>query len=138
MIPMMPHMKGSSEEREWLHLLLAFGPLGRRRAGLQLRTKRGCPPVLCDLPGSPKSDSARWYILRNCTCRGHVSAPADAHGRHQRAVGPDEGVVTDHGAPLTKAIVVHGDRAGADVAPGTDVGVAEIGEMVGLGATPHP
>ena len=47
---------------------------------------------------------------------GHVGAPADAHRRHQRAVGADEGVGADHGAVLAVAVVVHRDRAGADVA----------------------
>ena len=43
----------------------------------------------------------------------------------------------DDRAMLAVAVVVHGDRAGADVAARPDVGIAQIGQMVGLGAAPH-
>ena len=59
------------------------------------------------------------------------------HRRHQRAVGADEGLGADHGPPLAVAVVVHGDGAGADVAGRADVGIAEIGQVVGLGAAAH-
>src|SRR6185312_5752116 len=37
---------------------------------------------------------------------------------------------------LPVAVVVHEDRAGADVAAGADLRIAEIGEVVGLRAPP--
>ena len=49
-------------------------------------------------------------------------------------VGADESVVFDHRAILVGAVVVAGDRAGADVDVAADRGVAKIGQVVGLRA----
>src|SRR5690348_1533913 len=59
---------------------------------------------------------------------------ADPHRCDQRSVGTDERAIADFGNELVDAVVVTGDGAGADVDPGADLGVAEIGEMVGLAA----
>ena len=91
MIPMMPHMRESSEEG-CLYFLLALGPFGSRRAGLQFRTKRRRPPLLCDLPGPAEGHGAGRHVLGNCTARRHVGAAADANRRHKRAVRADEEV----------------------------------------------
>ena len=39
---------------------------------------------------------------------------------------------------LLNAVVIAGDRAGADIGAGADVAVADIGEVVGLGAGAEP
>ena len=61
-------------------------------------------------------------------------AVADRDRRHQRRVRADEGARADLGAVLEDAVVVAGDGAGADVGAGADPRVADIGEVVGLGA----
>ena len=117
--------------------LLVFGPLGRRRAGLQLGTKRGSAPLLCDLARPAEGQGTGRDVLGDDAARRHVGAAADLHWRDQGAVGADERLRANHGAPLAVAIVVHGDRAGADVGGRADVGIAQIGQVVGLGAAAH-
>src|ERR1019366_1122074 len=66
--------------------------------------------------------------------RSDVSAIADADGCDQNGVTADEGVGADDGAVLVHAIVVAGDGAGADVGALADLGIAQVGEVIGLGA----
>ena len=61
-------------------------------------------------------------------------AVADRHRRDQHAVAADVHVVADHGAVLVGAVVVGGDAAGAVVDALADRRVAEVGQVVGLGA----
>jgi hypothetical protein len=67
-----------------------------------------------------------------------VPAPSVAprptrHRRDQLGVGADEGIVLDDRLELVGAVVVAGDRAGADVDAAADRRVADVGQMVGLG-----
>ena len=48
-------------------------------------------------------------------------------------VGADECVILDHGAELVGTVVVAGDGTGTDIDAAADRGVADVGEMVGLG-----
>src|SRR6187401_1224520 len=128
MIPMIPHMAR----------LLPLPPLGGCRACLELRTKRGSASFLCFLPGATERQGARRDVLGDHAACGDIGSLADADRRDQRAVGADEGLGADHRAVLAVAVVVHKDRAGADVARRADIGVAEIGEMARLGAAAHP
>src|SRR5258706_10330590 len=76
--------------------------------------------------------------------RGHVAgngrAGADRRSRanrdrcHQHAVGAHVRIVADDRPVLEGAVVVGDDRAGADVHAPAYVGVADIGEGIGLGA----
>jgi hypothetical protein len=59
---------------------------------------------------------------------------ADPHRRDQCGVGTDERAIADFGDELVDTVVVAGDGAGADVDVAANLGVAEIGEMVGLAA----
>ena len=65
-----------------------------------------------------------------------IAACADVDRRHQHRVAANRGVVFDDGAALGARFgaVVDGDRAGADVDPLADVGVADIAEVVHLRA----
>jgi hypothetical protein len=55
-------------------------------------------------------------------------------GRDQGGVAADEGAFADLGAVLGGAVVVAGDGAGPMLAPAPDHRVAEVGQVVGLGA----
>src|SRR5262249_15953638 len=44
----------------------------------------------------------------------------------------------DYRAVLVEAVVIAGDRAGADIGFGTYLRIAEIGEVIGLGAGTEP
>ena len=61
-------------------------------------------------------------------------AGADLDRRDQDAVAADVRVGADRRAVLVRAVVVGGDAAGAEVDALADVAVAEVGEVVGLGA----
>src|SRR5690606_19289524 len=68
---------------------------------------------------------------------GH-RAVAHLARRHEHGAAADEGVVADHGAVLVLAVVVGGDRAGADVRLAADAGVAAVTEVLGLRAGTDP
>ena len=61
-------------------------------------------------------------------------ALADAHRRPHDGVRADEGARADAGAVLVHAVVVGGDGAGADVHPLAHVGIAQVAEVMALGA----
>src|SRR4029077_13200400 len=52
----------------------------------------------------------------------------------QRRVRADEGVLANLGAVLGTAVVIAGDGASADIGVGADKSVADIAQMIGLGA----
>ena len=58
----------------------------------------------------------------------------DLDGRDQVDVGADEGLRADRRLVLLLAVIVAGDRAGADVDVLGDIGVADVGEVVDLRA----
>ena len=67
-----------------------------------------------------------------------IGAVADRDRRDQRGVRADKRALADDRAEFAEAVVVAGDRAGADIGPGADVAVAEIGEVTGLDAGAEP
>src|SRR5437016_12689396 len=69
---------------------------------------------------------------------GHVGAFADAEGRNQGGITANKGAVFDDGDVLIYAIVIAGNRARSYIYPITDLGVTQVGEMVGLGAPAQP
>ena len=78
----------------------------------------------------PSQEGRSGYRLGD---RGQAPG-ADLDRRHQCRVGTDEGAVADHRSVLVRAIVVAGNGAGAEVHPGPDIGVADVGEVIDLGA----
>src|SRR5512133_2110983 len=96
------------------------------------------PAFLRDLPRPPEGEGARGDGLGHDGARGHVRARADLDGRHEDRVGPDERAVPDAGLVLLLAVVVAGDGARADVRAGAHEGVADVGEVVRLGALAEP
>src|SRR5713101_3188725 len=61
-------------------------------------------------------------------------ALAHPHGRDKLCVGADRDVVLDDRAVLVRPVVVAGDRAGADIDVLSDLAVADVGKVIGLGA----
>ena len=72
--------------------------------------------------------------LRDGRAAADGGAVAERHRRHQHAVAADVHVGADHGAVLVGAVVVGGDAAGAEVDALAHRGVAQVGQVVGLGA----
>src|SRR6185437_14627814 len=59
---------------------------------------------------------------------------ADGDRRDQRRIRADESALADLGPVLGEAVVIAGDRSRADIRARADMRVAEISEMIGLGA----
>src|SRR5262249_35711520 len=74
------------------------------------------------------------YVVRDHRAGRDIGTVADADRRHQRCVRTYESTLADISAVFGHTIVVADDRAGAEVCAGTEPRVADIGEMVGLGA----
>ncbi len=92
------------------------------------------PALLNGLPGARERERVGRHVLGDDAARADIGALADRDRRDQGGVRADEGAGADLGAVLVEAVVVAGDGAGADVGAGADARVAEIGEVVGLGA----
>ena len=73
-------------------------------------------------------------VLGDDAARADIGALADLDRRHQRGVGADKGAGADLGAMLVEAVIVAGDGAGADISARADAGIADISEVVNLGA----
>ena len=71
----------------------------------------------------------RRHILGDGRPRGGVRPVAHRHGRNKVRVAADEGVVSDDGAVLLRAVVVDRDRAAAEIHPLAHVAVAHIGQV---------
>ncbi len=93
---------------------------------------RSGPAGFCDLAASAEGEGAVGDVFGDAAAGGDVSAGADGDGGDEGGVGADEGAVADGGEVLVDAVVVAGDGAGADVYVGSDDGVAEVVEVVGL------
>ena len=57
---------------------------------------------------------------------GHGSIFTDCHRRHQLTIGTDKGSVADYGFIFIDAIVVAGNRAGANIHVAADLAIADI------------
>src|SRR5215831_1537090 len=95
-------------------------------------------PRLVDLARPRDRQRILRHVLGDDAAGRDISAIADRNRRDQSRVRPDKHVVADDGPVLVEAVVIAGDRAGADIRAGADLAVAEIGEMVGLGAPAQP
>src|SRR5262249_26034278 len=108
-----------------------FGPKG-------LQPEQAFRPVfLGGLATSAERQSPRWDVLGDHRAGTYVSALPDLDRRHQRRVRTNESAAADFGAVLGGAVVIAGNSAGADIGIGADRGVAQIGQMIGLGARFH-
>src|SRR5262249_49128991 len=63
-----------------------------------------------------------------------VGAVSDAYWSNQCSVNPGLDPAADDRPVFAGTVVVGGDRAGAEVGAGADVGVADVGEVGHLGA----
>src|SRR5947208_10738123 len=86
------------------------------------------------LPGARHGELSRRRVLADGRAGADIGAARDAHRRHQRRVRADEAVVLDHRAVLRRAVVVASDGSSTHVHAATDLGVADVREVVGLGA----
>src|SRR5687768_2080603 len=92
------------------------------------------PAVLCGLAPARDGQRVRRHVAGDDRARSDIGAVADFDRRDQGRIGADEGVPADLGAMLRDTVVIAGDGAGTDIGAGTNGGVADIAEVVGLGA----
>ena len=82
-------------------------------------------------------DSAPGRDIPDHHAAGRDGSPvADRDRRHQRRIRADEHAFADYRAGFVNAVVIAGDRAGADIGARADLAVADIGEVIGLGSAP--
>src|SRR5690606_23078926 len=92
------------------------------------------PPLLVDLPRAAEGEPVVGDVLGDDAAGRDIGAHADTTRRHQRKVRADAGSRADLRPMLGKAVIIAGDRAGADNGLRTDRGVADIGQVVDLRA----
>src|SRR5207244_11130785 len=68
---------------------------------------------------------------------GHHRSPPPRDRGDQLRVAADKDPILADGLMLVSAVVIAGDRAGADVHALADPGIAEVAEMIRLGALPQ-
>src|SRR5215216_1436312 len=96
-------------------------------------TAPGRPALDGPLVGAFDGEGVGRHVLGDGGSGGGLGPVPDRHGGDQHGIGSDEGAVADGGAVLVHAVVVDEHGAGADVDPGTDVGVAHVAEVRDLG-----
>ena len=102
--------------------LLVSRPEGLRPAGSRL------------LPAARDCERVGLDVLGDDRTRADIGAVADRHRGDEGRVGADEGAGADVGLGLGEAVVIAGDRARADVGVGADAGVADVAQVIDLGA----
>src|ERR1700685_947144 len=101
--------------------------------GFKRAQARG-PTFLNHLSATADRQRLGRHILGDHRARAHIGAVADLARRPQRRVRADERVLADLGAVLGAAVVIAGDGAGTDIGAGADEGVADIAQVIDLGA----
>src|ERR687891_1039677 len=119
-MPTMPHIRSVS----WQGLGLGQTPRAQPRGAVRDVA----------LPAARDAQAAGRHVAIDRAAGADHGALADGHRRDQRAVRADERAGADVGPVLAETVVVAGDGAGADVCLGADAGVADVGQVIGLGA----
>src|SRR5712692_6520134 len=108
-------------------LLLFLGLLRGRlcsRLGSEFGSTLGGPSFLCHLAAAGDTQRVGGNILGDGGPVGDVSAVADGDRSNELGAAADENALTDGGLILLHAVVVAGDRAGANVGVAADGCVA--------------
>src|SRR6185437_7696453 len=92
------------------------------------------PTRLNRLFGTFERQRVGRHVLGYYRAGADIGAVADLNRRDQRRIGANEGPLADIGAMLGGAVIITGDGAGANIGAGTDVRVADISQVIGLGA----
>src|ERR1035437_1676326 len=103
--------------------------------GLALLAPVGVP-LDVGLARASDPQRARGNVLADHVTGARVGVVADAHRGNECGVDADLDPGADRGAVLAVAVVVGGDRAGADVRRLTDIGIADVGQVGNLAAGP--
>src|SRR5690606_37045946 len=111
---------------------------GGRLIGAGELLRRALPPGDRPLARARHGQLVRRRVLRDRRARTNRRTRTDLDGRDQSRVGADERAVADHGAMLVRAVVVARDRARADVDAAAEGRVADVAQVIHLGAGRSP
>jgi hypothetical protein len=100
---------------------------------LLARVPGGSPTLSADLSSPADGQSALRHILCNAGAGADEGLVADGNRRDQGGIAAHEGVFANVRGIFVDAVVVAGNDAGADVGSLADHGIAEVGEVAGLG-----
>src|SRR5690606_3832749 len=95
---------------------------------------RAAPAFDGDLRSARNGKPLRRRIARERGAGGQRGASSYLDGRDQLRVGADEGIVFDHGAMLVHTIVITRNGTRTHIDPGANGGVADIRQVIRLGA----
>ena len=115
----------------------AGGRLGGRLGGL-LPVHRRERAGLADARRDADRQHAGRHVPRDDGAGARLRPVAQRHRRPEHRVHAQEHALSDRGAVLADAVVVRGDRAGADVRLGPHVGVAQVAHVVLADVLPEP
>src|SRR5947209_11152935 len=90
------------------------------------------PSFFYDLLTASDGQCIIRHIACDARCSADVSAFTHSYRSDQSAVAADEGAVFNHGCILSEPIKVAGNRSGADVDAGANLGVSQVSQMVDL------
>src|SRR5215218_2775052 len=91
-----------------------------------LVAERLCPALLNRLRRAFERERVRRHVPGDDGARADIGALADRDRRDEGGIRADERALADLGAVLVEAVIVTGDRAGADVRAFADPRIADI------------
>ena len=86
------------------------------------------------LPAAGDAHLAIGHVLGDDRARPDQRAVAHTHRSHQGRIAADEGPFADGGLELVLAVIVAGDGARTDIGARADLGIPQIGQVIGFGA----
>src|SRR5664279_1320140 len=92
------------------------------------------PALAINLLRARQRQGVRGHILGDDASRADIGALADPDRRDERAVRADERACANVGLVLAIAIIIAGDRACSYVGARANVSIADIGQVIDLGA----
>ena len=92
---------------------------------------------LVDLRRARQGKRVGRHIAGDDAAGGDDRPGADRNRRHKRGVGADKSALPDCRARFVNTVIIAGDRPGADIGPGPDRAVADVGEVVRLDPGPE-
>jgi hypothetical protein len=92
------------------------------------------PTLFCDLMSSAYGERSGGHIPCNAGAGTDIRAVLNRDGGDQGRVAADKHSFANAGDVLVHSVIVAGDNSSADICACSHLSIAQIGEMVGLGA----
>src|SRR5882672_5256262 len=89
----------------------------------------GGPPGFGGLAAAREAEGIRRNVLRNRGTGGNVGAVADFYRRNENGIASDKNAIADDRGKFIHAVVIAGNRSGADVGVRAQFGVADVTQV---------